>query len=224
MSISVIIPSLNEEQHIERAIRSAQRFANQVIVVDANSRDNTQHITRETGAELLICEQGRGQQLRHGAMQASGQVLLFLHADSWLDDGAGSEIRALLDPEKADEPIFGCFRQRIDDPRRRFRILEAGNAFRARQFGMPYGDQAVFLDRRSYDRVGGFANVPLMEDVILSQRLRRIKRPTVLNGPVHLSARRWQADGVLRRTLINWSIYSAFRLGISPQRLAHWYR
>ena len=162
-----------------------------------------------------------GVQLLAGAKEATGDVLLLLHADSWLDDRAIQELR---DVAQIKAPLFGCFRQQIDDSRFRYRILEFGNRIRATWFGLPYGDQAMFVDRATYQAVGGFDAVPLMEDVLFSRKLRRVSRPILLNGPVHLSARRWVRQGVLRQTLKNWSILGAFCFGVSPVRLARWYR
>jgi len=225
--ISVIIPTRNEQPNVGRAIGSVS-FADEVVVSDGGSEDDTVSIAQELGACVLSSRPGRGYQLRTGAAKATGDVLLFLHADSWLGEECGSQLKSLLQVapnENASSPHFGCFRQRIDDPRYRFRLLEAGNAFRARKLGVPYGDQAVFVDRASYERVGGFPEVPLMEDVMLSKRLRKLVGwPKLLDGPVHVNPRRWQRDGVISRTLRNWSIVSAFAIGVSPERLAKWYR
>ena len=218
---SVIIPALNEENNIERAIRSVS-WADEVVVVDGGSRDKTVDIAG-THARVLHAEMGRGRQLRKGGEETTGKILLFLHADSWLSEQATEELKALV-ADGENQPVFGCFRQRIDDNRQRFRILESGNAFRAAILQLPYGDQAIFVDRKTYEKVGGFDDVPLMEDVMLSRRLRRICRPTLLTGPVHLSARRWTTNGWIRQTLRNWALVTAFSLGVSPARLMEWYR
>jgi rSAM/selenodomain-associated transferase 2 len=219
MEISVIIPALNESSNIERAIESVQ-FANEVVVADGGSTDGTVEIAANLGAKIVESQPGRGRQLKAGAERAHGDLLLFLHADNWL--GAGVE-QQLLSYAVGRSQLFGCFRQRIEADGFLFRMLEAGNAFRAHTQGLPYGDQAVFVDRTSYERVGGYADVPLMEDVILCRALRWQGRPGLLDGPVHLNARRWKADGVLRRTIRNWLILFAFRLGVSPERLVNWY-
>lgn len=221
-AISVIIPTWNEEQHIARAISSSQA-ADEIVVVDGGSSDTTISIAKSSGAVVVHAEQGRGTQLAEGAHRSSGEVLVFLHADSWLGETAIEQLRQLLNQRNADR-IFGCFRQQIDDSRYRFRLLEAGNAFRARVLRTPYGDQGIFVSRTLYDRAEGFANVPLMEDVMFAQRMRKLCTPTLLPGPVHLSARRWQSKGVIAQTIHNWMIYSAFQCGVSPQRLAAWYR
>lgn len=225
MKISVVIPTLNEESNLERAIRSVS-FADEVVVADGHSTDRTQSLARNLGATVVTAKRGRGNQLRAGAAEASGDILLFLHADGWLGKDSGQELRSHIATRMRTEQaqVFGCFRQAIDDQGLRFRLIEIGNAFRARWLGTPYGDQAIFVDRQSYIRAGGFDEVPLMEDVMLCRRLLRESRPTLLQGPVHVSARRWQKDGVLRRTLRNWTVLAGFACGVSPTRLAKWYQ
>ena len=220
VTISVIIPTLNEESLVENAIRSAAN-ADQVIVVDGGSRDQSVSLAKQAGAIVIESEQGRGEQLRKGAEVATGDVLLFLHADSWLGELAIQQLREKSESTRA---FHGCFRQRIDDPRFRYRIMETGNALRATWLSTPYGDQAQFVDRGTYDTVGGIDAMPLMEDVLLSRKLHRVGRPTLLDGPVNLSARHWNRRGMVRQTIKNWSILGAFCLGVSPVKLARWYR
>ena len=151
---------------------------------------------------------------------ASGDVILMLHADCWLADGALDQLRQLAGRESR---VFGCFRQRIEDERYRFRWLEWGNQLRATWQRLPYGDQAVFVDRASYDEVGGIDAVPLMEDVLFANKMKRVCPPAMLQGPVCLHPRHWNRRGVLQQTLRNWAIMAAFRLGVSPKQLARWY-
>jgi len=218
-AISVIIPTLNEERNIERCVRSVANVG-ELIVADGGSEDGTTRIACDLNCRVVHSCKGRGGQLRRGADVASGEILLFLHADSWLAAGALAQLRELA---PGSGRIFGAFSQVIEDPRFRFRLLERGNVVRASWLRMPYGDQAMFVDRQSYEEVGGFPSVPLMEDVIIVNKLRRLCQPTLLPGPVHLSARRWQRRGVLRQTAWNWFILGAFRCGVSPVRLAKWY-
>ena len=150
-----------------------------------------------------------------------GDVLLFLHADCWLAEGGLCNCRAHA---QHDARVFGAFEQRIDDSRWRFRFLEYGNALRAKWLGLPYGDQAVFVDRRTYAQVGGFRAEPLMEDVMLARAVRRCIAPVLLAGPIHVSARRWQRRGVMRQTICNWFLLGAFYSGVSTTHLARWYR
>lgn len=218
-SISVIMPTLNEEGNLRRCAESVRK-AEERIVVDGGSSDQTVELARALGCRVLSSEPGRGAQLRLGAEAATGDILLFLHADCWLGAQALQQLR---EQARGSARLFGAFGQSINDRRHRFRWLEFGNARRALWFRLPYGDQAVFVDRRTYDDVGGFEEVPLMEDVLLARKLRRRASFVLLPGPVHVSARHWSRRGVLRQTLSNWFILSAFRAGVSIDRLARWY-
>jgi hypothetical protein len=119
---------------------------------------------------------------------------------------------------------WGAFRQSIDSPRKIYRAIELGNALRVRYRSMPLGDQAIFIRRSSFNEQGGFAEIPLMEDVELGKRLRKLARPLLLEGPLIISPRRWEKHGVLRQTLRNWSIQFAYALGASPESLRRRYR
>lgn len=220
MRVSIIIPTLNEAANVAAAIdRAWQAGAAEVIVVDGGSRDGTLDIAAGQNCIALSSPCGRGLQQNAGARRAGGDVLLFLHADTWLVAGGAAQIQASLQ----DEPIVGgAFRQRIDAPGILYRLLERGNALRAR-WGRPYGDQGIFVRRDVFERVGGFPEVRLLEDLLLAKRLRRLGPLILLPGPLHVSARRWQRHGVVRQTLRNWRILAAARLGVSPDRLAHLY-
>ncbi len=222
MRISIIIPVVNEEAFIGHAIDSAWAAGgDEVIVVDGGSRDSTREIAGQRDCSIVRSERGRGLQQNAGAREATGEVLLFQHADSWLEANATDQIRQTLAREKH---CAGAFRQRIDSPGLAFRLLEWGNASRVRWLRMPYGDQGIFIRNDVLKQLGGFPHEPLMEDVILMQRLAKLSRPVLLPGPLHLSSRRWRRHGVLRQTLRNWSLIAAYRAGVSPQRLARYYR
>ena len=220
--ISVVIPALNEEASIARAVHSAVCCgAGEIIVVDGGSQDHTIEAAKVAGATKIVRSlPGRGIQLNSGALLVDPQqkLVLFLHADSVLDRTCLTQIC-----EHA-EAVWGAFRQRIDSRRRIYRWIEWGNNLRVRLRRMPFGDQAVFVRREVFRAVGGFDEVPLMEDVALSSRLRKIERPLLLEGPVHVDARRWEHRGPVRQTLRNWSIQFAYAVGVSPQRLNRWYR
>ncbi|MEM6330523.1 MAG: TIGR04283 family arsenosugar biosynthesis glycosyltransferase [Planctomycetota bacterium] len=216
-----MIPTLNEAPVIASAIGHAWRLdPHEVIVSDGGSDDGTPRLAAEAGAVVLHGPPGRGAQLSTGAAGATGDVLLLLHADTWLAPEGATQLRRAAERGVA----WGAFRQAIDDPGRRFRWLEWGNAARVRWMRLPYGDQAMFINRRLYLQVGGFAGMPLMEDVELSRRLSRIARPALLPGPLHVSARRWQRQGVVRQTAKNWTLVALWRCGVPPATLARWYR
>ena len=193
----------------------------EVVVSDGQSQDKTGDLARSAAAIVVNSERGRGRQLNAGARAASGDVLLFLHADCWLEPQATEQIEAALQIETV---VGGAFRQRIDHDGRVFRWLEWGNAARVRWRRMPYGDQGIFIRRSAFEAVGGFAEVRLMEDVLLMRELRRRHwRIELLDGPIHVDPRRWLKHGVIRQTLRNWTLLAGLKLGVSPNRLAEFY-
>ncbi len=219
--VSVVIPAINEEAGIDAAVRSAQvAGAGEIIVVDGGSEDRTIEIAREAGASKIVRSlPGRGVQLNSGAVLVDShqEIILFLHADNLLGAHCLQQI--------CDHPgvRWGAFQQRIESTAWIFRWIQWGNAMRVRWRGVPFGDQAIFVRKHLFDQEGGFEEIPLMEDVALSKKLRRIAKPVLLDGPVLVSARRWKKRGPIRQTLRNWLIQIAYALGISPQRLKSWY-
>jgi rSAM/selenodomain-associated transferase 2 len=221
LKISVIIPALNEEAQIQRCIASArQSGCDELIVADGGSSDRTLELARALDCKVITTDPGRAIQQHAAAMIASGEVLLFLHADNWLADSAGDQIRqALADPRT----VGGAFRQRIDSTRVVFRWIERGNGLRVRWFALPYGDQGIFVRREAYFDVGGFSAVRLLEDVLLMKRVRKLGKVCLLAGPIYVSPRGWQKHGVIRQTVRNWAILTAHALGVPPNRLASYY-
>ncbi|NNE00351.1 MAG: glycosyltransferase family 2 protein [Pirellulaceae bacterium] len=222
--VSIVIPTLNEAGTIGSCVQSALAAgAQEVIVSDGGSNDETERRAAESGATKVIRSlPGRGIQLNAGATFAKGDIVLFLHADNRLGEAC---LRQICEADQAGEPIvWGAFRQRIDAPGWVYRMLEFGNALRVTVRRIPFGDQAMFVRRQTYKQEGGFAEVPLMEDVDFSKRFREIAKPTLLHGPVTVSSRRWETSGVLRQTFRNWRIQVAYALGVSPERLQDWYR
>ena len=221
MKLSVIIPALNEAAGIEAAIGRAWDLAPcEVIVVDGGSSDATVQTARQCQCILLESPRGRAVQQNLGSQHAQGDVLLFLHADTWLDAAGIEQIEAAFADPKV---VSGAFRQCIDAPGMRYRCLERGNALRVQLRGLPYGDQGIVIRRETFERMGRFPEVRLLEDWLFMRQLRRSAWPVLMPGPLHVSARRWQKHGVLRQTLRNWSILAAASLGVSPDRLADYY-
>jgi rSAM/selenodomain-associated transferase 2 len=222
VNISVIIPALNEASFIERAIETAWAAgAFEVIVVEGGSQDNTLALANAAKCRLLDSEPGRAKQQNAGAELAIGDVLLFQHADTWLDGTSISQIRELLSD---DTIIAGGFRQQIDANGWLFRVLETGNARRISRRGLPFGDQGIFIRRDIFSQLGQFPDVPLMEDLILMKKVRRLAKPCLLPGSIYVSARRWQRHGVVRQTLRNHLLRALHHCGASPAFLTRFYR
>ena len=221
MNVSVVIPTFNESSTIRAAVERAWLAgADQVVVADGQSEDDTCELARQTACDLICCDRGRGVQLNAGAERAWGEVLLFLHSDNWLPENAIAQIRTAMHSSFVQ---CGAFRQRIESPHMAYRLLEFGNGLRARVCGVPFGDQGIFLRRERFFSVGGFPNVPIMEDLVLMKRLRWQTRPILLPGPIHVSPRRWQQNGVVGQTVRNWMLQTRYSLGISPTELAKYY-
>jgi rSAM/selenodomain-associated transferase 2 len=220
MDISVIIPTLNEERVLARAIASVSPFAAEVLVVDGGSIDRTLEVAAAAGSKILRAPPGRGTQMNCGARAAAGDILLFLHADCALVDGAAGAVRlALSDPSI----VVGCFALRVDSPAPALRWVGFGSNLRARWLGLPYGDQALFVRRVDFESAGGYRELPLMEDVDLVLRLRRRGRIACLRETVTTLPRHWESRGPTWTTLVNWSAVLLFLAGVSAERLAPLY-
>ena len=221
MNISVIIPVLNELAVVAEAIERAWRAgADEVIVSDGGSTDGTAEIAARLRCRVVQGAAGRAVQQNRGAGLASGDVLLFLHVDNWLEPGSLDQVRRAM---QLGRHHGGAFRQAIEAEGRLYRLLERGNAARVRLLGLAYGDQGIFVTRDTFEELGRFPELPFMEDLCFMRKLRRRLRPLLLAGPLHVSARRWQKNGVIRQTLRNWSLLTAEKCGISPDRLARFY-
>jgi len=202
---------------MKRAIsRAWAAGAFEVIVVDGGSNDDTAEFVLQANAQLVTGIAGRGQQMNLGAAQASGEILLFLHADNWLAADAIDQINSAMSQS---EHVGGGFRQKLGSSRWVYRLIEGGNAFRARYQRLVYGDQGMFVRRSVFEQLGGFAEIPLMEDFEFSQRCFRDSAPLLLKGPIHVDVRRWEHQGVVRTTIKNWQIAKAWRKGVDVEEL-----
>lgn len=218
--LSIIIPTLNEASCVGRTLRRAgtARYA-QCIVVDGHSEDTTPTIARSLGATVLTCPPGRARQLNHGQAHASGEVLLFLHADTLLPHRFDRAIRRALSREGV---VAGAFGLSIDGRGASLRMIESLANLRSRFMQMPYGDQAIFVRSEVFRSVGGFADLPVMEDYEWVRRVRRHGKVVTCGVNVTTSARRWRLHGVWRTTLRHQLILAAYHLGLSPRRIARW--
>jgi len=220
MPISVIIPALNEAAALPATLDSVRRQRpHEILVVDGGSSDATCEVAVPF-ARVLTGVRGRAAQMNCGAAQATGDVLLFLHADCTLEGGALAEAARLL---RKPGVVAGCFRMSVPLPHFLYRSIDACATFRVRLFGVAYGDQGLFLRRDVFERLGGFPVLRLMEDVFLSLKLRRLGRIAVAKSRVFVSPRRWQKQGVVRQTLRNWALTALAAGGVHPDRLARFY-
>jgi rSAM/selenodomain-associated transferase 2 len=220
-SISIIIPVRNEVENLRRLLPGLLASGAEVIVVDGGSTDDSEQAVAELGAIWLISEPGRASQMNGGAAIAQGDILLFLHADTRLPEDFGDWIGQSLDRPGV---IAGAFGLAIDGPGWRLRLVEWGVDLRSRWAQLPYGDQGLFLRRGVFEAIGGFPVLPIMEDFVLVDRLRKRGCIAIVPVAVVTSARRWQALGVWRTTVINQAIVWGYWCGVKPDRLARWYR
>ncbi len=223
--LSIIIPALDEAQRIAETLaavqsRAAEADALEVIVADGGSQDETAAIAQQHGAQVVTCRAGRGIQMNAGAALASGEYLLFLHADAQLPQHFDATIRSTL----AGNASAGAFRLHIDHSTLGLKAIARLANLRSRFLQRPYGDQGLFLKADTFYQVGGYRNWPLMEDFEIAERLRKLGPIALADQAMTVSARRWQKRGVMRTTCLNQAIVLAWRMGISPQRLAMWYR
>lgn len=220
MKVSVVIPTLNEGPRIAGLIAATRAFLpHEIVVVDGGSDDDT--VAQASAADLVLeCTRGRSLQQNAGAERCSGDVILFLHADCQLTDGF---VEVISDRLVCERCVGGCFRQRIDDSRTRFRLVEWGNSLRVRMLGWGYGDQGIFVRRGVFEQLGGFPEVTFMEDLLLVKQIGKVGRFVLLPHDIHTSSRRWRRTGVVRQTLQNWFFVSLAHCGVSPNWLARFY-
>lgn len=219
--ISIIIPALNEAAHIADMLGRLLNIPDvEIIVADGGSTDRTVELAQAAGASVVQCHPGRGQQMNAGAALASGEVLLFLHADTQLP----TDFRKHIWIAMQDGYTAGAFQLHIGAQGWMLRLVEVAANLRSRWFRLPYGDQAIFVRTSVFFQMNGFQQWPLMEDYDFCQRLKKVGRVKLSSACVTTSARRWQRLGVLRTTLTNWACVIAFKLGVAPGALAGWYR
>ncbi|MBI4551448.1 MAG: TIGR04283 family arsenosugar biosynthesis glycosyltransferase [Candidatus Latescibacteria bacterium] len=223
LRISVIIPTLNEEQTIATCLRQFQDGTpHEVIVVDGASTDRTVEAARHHSFVRVIQSPhyGRAVQMNLGAAEATGELLVFLHADTFLPARWQD---AMLASIQQDGAVGGRFRLRLAEPGLAYRCIAWGTNFRSRVLGITYGDQVIYARREAFQRVGGFPLIPLFEDSEFCRRLRREGRFAWIDQPVITSARRWKVRGVMRTVLLMWLLRTLYTLSVPPDTLARYY-
>lgn len=222
MLISVIIPTLNEEEHIRDLLVYLNQLDEglELIVADAGSTDQTVEHARSL-ARVVESPRGRGVQMNRGAAVAQGQVLWFLHADC----RPHPDSVRLIDKVLSDPAVVGGgFEYALDHPGFRFRLIEFLSNRKNRRLGWLFGDMGIFVRRDIFEQMQGFKEIPLMEDMDFSKRLKPLGKVVILPQRIMTSSRRWLEEGYLFNALRSWTLQSAWVLGASPHTLAKWYR
>jgi rSAM/selenodomain-associated transferase 2 len=221
--LSVIVPVLNEADGIAAALAALaplRRRGAEVIVADGGSQDSTVAQATPLADRVIVAPRGRAAQMNAGAAAATGDVLLFLHVDTQLPPNAVTMIAEGLTQSGR---VWGRFDVRIDGKHRLLPVVAAMMNARSRLTGIATGDQAMFVARQAFQRVDGFPAIPLMEDLVLSRRLKRLGPPLCLRARVRTSGRRWERHGVIRTILLMWRLRFAFWRGADPADLARQY-
>ena len=226
MAITVIIPTLNEEQALPHTLEGLTSSAQlEIVIVDGGSTDRTISIaktfcTSVSTAKLITAPAGRARQMNEGAKASRGDVLLFLHADTRLP----ANVQAVIASALADPAVVGGrFNVRFDSSSTWGQIISTLMNWRSRLSGIATGDQAIFVRRHIFEQLSGFAEVPLMEDIEFSQRLKRAGPIAILRDQVVTSFRRWEQRGPVKTILLMWTLRFLYWVGVSPSRLSRWY-
>jgi rSAM/selenodomain-associated transferase 2 len=221
---SIIIPVLNDAQslmNLLEQLQPAREMGHEVIVVDGGSYDAPETVCNDRVDCFLSAQAGRAVQMNRGAAKASGEILWFLHADGKLNiESCISQIMILHESGK----IWGRFDIRLSGNDRRFRIIETLMNWRSAITGIATGDQGIFVNRKTFEHMNGFAQIPLMEDIEISKRLKKFSSPLLCSQKIMTSSRRWEKNGIFRTVLLMWYLRLAYAMGTSPERLSKHYR
>ena len=221
--VSIVIPALNEADMIGATLADLgelDREQIEIIVVDGGSTDRTVSIANLAADQVLASPGGRAIQMNRGAYQAEGDYLLFLHADTRIP----ADLLDILSRNFASQCVWGRFDVSLSGSDRLFRVIEFLINLRSRVSGIATGDQGIFVRRSIFCKLGGYPEIPLMEDIALSRKLRAIARPLCLRQRLVTSSRRWEQRGVIRTILLMWGLRFLFFVGVNPSILALWYR
>ncbi|MBP7526539.1 MAG: TIGR04283 family arsenosugar biosynthesis glycosyltransferase [Syntrophorhabdaceae bacterium] len=224
-SCSIILPVLREASLINGVIDHLRSLENnketEIIVVDGEPEGTTLTAIARDNVTRLRAPRGRGKQMNAGAREAKGRMLLFLHADTELPLKALRLISAAMQDKRY---VAGAFDLGIRSEKFIFRLIESAASLRSRATRIPFGDQAIFVRKDYFDKIGGYQDIPIMEDVEIMKRIRkRGDKIVILHQRVHTSSRRWEKEGILRCTLRNWLLQVLYLLGVSPHRFSKLY-
>lgn len=223
MTLSIIIPTLDEAENIQGLLQGLAPFRErgaEIIVADGGSSDGTAALAAPHADRIITCPTGRALQMNVGASQASGDILLFLHADTRLPDDADALI---IDGLGSSRRRWGRFDVAIEGKSRLLGVIARMMNWRSRITGISTGDQAIFVTRALFKQMGGYPEIPLMEDVAFTRTLKRHGKPLALNARVKTSGRRWEKHGVLQTMWLMWRLRFAYWRGADPDDLAALY-
>ncbi|RMH15719.1 MAG: glycosyltransferase [Gammaproteobacteria bacterium] len=224
-TLTVVIPTRNEATQITRtlmALLPLRHAGHEIIVIDGESSDNTAELAWSYCDQVITSSPGRARQMNAGAEKASGHLLLFLHADTRLSRQAIKHLEELIKHFEG-RSFWGRFDVRLSGQSLWFRIIERCMNLRSRLTGIATGDQGLFVTTDLFQKVGGFPDIPIMEDIALSKALRKLQRPVCLKDKLVTSSRRWEQRGILRTILLMWGLRLGYFLGVSPDRLKRYY-
>jgi rSAM/selenodomain-associated transferase 2 len=221
VNVSVIVPVLNEDSTVGFTLKALLGLApDEIIVVDGGSEDKTREVCARLGVEVLHSARGRARQMNLGARHATGDVLLFLHADTRLPYSAFADIAEALDDPRC---VGGRFDIELEGSQPMLRVIGRMISYRSRLSKVGTGDQAIFVRREVFERLGGYPEIPLMEDIAFCRALKRVGKIACLRSRVISSARRWERDGVWRTILRMWILKLLYLMGVPPARLKRYY-
>ena len=221
MKLSFIIPVLNEAEQLESLVTQVKTLLLEnveVIVVDGVSHDGTLEAIKEIGCQVISSPAGRAKQMNAGAKIAKGDVLVFLHADTCLPNSVIKNITTVIHMHP-----WGRFNVSLSGKSYIFRIIEALMNIRSCISGIATGDQCIFVTKILFEKIGGYSDIPLMEDIAISKRLKRTSMPACIKERVTTSSRRWESKGILRTIVLMWFLRLAYFVGVSPHRLQQLY-
>jgi rSAM/selenodomain-associated transferase 2 len=220
--LSIILPVINEEETLPDVLARLQylrQLGHEIIVVDGGSRDNSLMLAQQAADNVIVSQPGRAVQMNSGAELATGDVLLFLHADTVLPEGAEQILS-----EIEGDTFWGRFDVRLSGERLIFRIIESMMNLRSRITSVATGDQAIFIKRSLFEKVGGYPEIALMEDIAISKQLRRVVKPVCVRNKVVTSSRRWEDRGIIKTIFLMWKLRLYYFFGMSPQKISRMYR
>lgn len=220
MRVSIIIPALNEGKQLNQLLDSIQNWreeGHEIILVDGGNDDKSFITTGHLVDKVLKTSPGRATQMNEGARHAHNEILFFLHADSVVDDNC---ISAIIQGLQMSNNVWGRFDIKLSGTHWMLRIIERMMNIRSRITGIATGDQGIFVYRKIFTQINGYANIELMEDIEISRRLKRISRPVCLDTRIITSSRKWEQKGILKTVILMWLLRLAFYIGVSPRRLS----